>query len=47
MFFQHDLPPPLLDDISDGLGKQPDLFGQLEEGQAKEFQCVHIKVLMC
>jgi hypothetical protein len=25
------------------LGKQPDLFEQLDEGQANELQCVHKK----
>jgi len=34
MFVQHDLPPSLLDGIRDRLGKQPDLFDQLEDGQA-------------
>jgi len=35
-FVQNDLPLSLLDGIRDRLGKQPDLFDQLEEGQANE-----------
>jgi len=47
LFVQHDLPLPLVDSLRDRLGKQPDLFGQLDDGQANELQRVHIKVLMC
>jgi len=41
MFVPRDLPPPLLDGIRDRLGKEPDLFEQLEDGQANELQGVH------
>ena len=37
-FVHNDLLPPLLDSIGDRLGKQPGLFGQLDDGQADEFQ---------
>src|SRR5258705_2986883 len=39
---QNDLLPPLLDGISDRLGKQPSLFDQLADCQVNELQCVHI-----
>ncbi len=35
-FVQNALPPPLLGGNRERLGKQPDLFDQLEEGQANE-----------
>jgi hypothetical protein len=41
MFVQDDLPPPLLDGIRNGLGKEPDLFDHPDNGQANEFQDVH------
>ena len=36
MFVPRDLPPSLLGGIRERLGKAPDLFDQLEEGQANE-----------
>jgi hypothetical protein len=41
MFVPRNLPPSLLDGIRERLGKQPDLFDQLKDGQAKKFQGVH------
>ena len=35
-FLQNDLLPPLLDGIGDRLGQQPDLSGELKDGQANE-----------
>ena len=46
MFIPHDLAPPLLDGIRDRLGKEPDLFDQLDDGQPNELQCVHKAVLL-
>ena len=43
---QNDLLPPLLDGISDGLGKQPSLFDQLADCQVNELQCVHFGFLV-
>jgi len=43
LFVQYDLPLPLVGSVRDRLGKQPDLFGQLDDGHANEFQRVHIK----
>jgi len=40
-FVQNGLPPPLLDGICNSLGKQPALFGQLDDGQANALQYVH------
>ena len=42
MFVSNRLPSPLLDGIRNTLGKQPNLFEQLEDYQANEFQYVHI-----
>jgi hypothetical protein len=36
MFVSNRQQPPLTGSIRDGLGKAPDLFDQLEEGQANE-----------
>jgi hypothetical protein len=44
-FVQNDLPLSLLDGIRDRLGKQPGLFGQLDDGQVNKFQYVHATVL--
>src|SRR5882672_12859810 len=38
---KHDPPPPLPGGVRGGLGKEPGLFDQLDDGQANEFQCVH------
>ena len=38
---QHRPLPLLFDGNRDRLGKQPGLFGQLDDGQANELQCVH------
>ena len=46
MFVQNNLPSSLVDGIRDGLGKQPDLFDQLDEGQANELQGVHLNFLV-
>lgn len=40
-FVKNELQPPLLDGIGERLGKQPDLFDQLDEGQANKLQWVH------
>jgi len=41
MFVPRDLPSSLLGGIRERLGKEPDLFDQLEDGQANELQRVH------
>lgn len=40
-FVPHDLQLSPLDGVGDGLGKPPDLFGQLDEGQIDLLECVH------
>jgi hypothetical protein len=47
MFVPLDPLPPMLDGITDRLGKQPDLFDQLDDGQANELQDVHKVVCLC
>ena len=37
---------PLFDGSADGLRKQPDLFGKLDQGQANEIQEAHKAVLI-
>ena len=41
MFTPRHPPPPVPDGIRDRLGQEPDLFDQLDEGQADEFKDVH------
>lgn len=40
-FVPNHLLPSLPDGIRDSLGKRPGLFGQVDDGQANEFQRMH------